>query len=84
MMTDNLAALAEHESFNALERVLQCARRIDRKTGPHQKKQDEQECEDQQLHRKRIRDGRGRIFGSMCSARRKDVRGFRAGDSGFR
>src|ERR1700744_1836115 len=54
MVADDLITLALNESLNPFESMLQWARAIDRKSRANQQEQNQQKCENQKLHGKRI------------------------------
>jgi hypothetical protein len=62
-MTDDFAALAQHETLDGFEAVLQTSGGLDGEARSHDKEEGQQESEDEQLHRERIRDRRLRVFG---------------------
>jgi hypothetical protein len=80
VVADDLVALALDESLNALEDMLQRARTIDRKARTNQQKQNQQERENQNLHRKRVWNRSYRIFhlDMQCQQQRRDGAGKQA------
>src|SRR5579859_426514 len=54
VVSDDFAALALNKSFNAFKDVLQRAGTVDRETRANEQEKNQQENEDQKLHRERI------------------------------
>ncbi len=77
-MTDNLAALVQHETLNGFESMLQPSGRFHRQPRAHQQEKSQQKRENKQLHRERVRDRRYRILG--LDVKRPQKRGDRSGE----
>ena len=71
VMPNDLLALAEDESFDAFERVLQAAGRIDRKARPNQQKDTSRKEKTSNSIAKEFEIGAAGYFGSICSAPQK-------------
>jgi len=74
VVADDLIALALNKSLDAFKNMLQRARTVHRKPRTKHKKQQQQESEDENFHRKRVWNGGSRVLGSIFIVRSNDVR----------